>query len=67
MPLDELTPYERGLTLLALWQYRDRMGRDLTAAGDDPFHEIKVMDTIDSAAQKLGGDPAKDLYGAAEY
>ena len=39
------------------------------ATGDatDVEHEISTMDTLDSAARKLGGDPTKDLYGAPEY
>jgi hypothetical protein len=64
---DALTPYERGLTLLALWGYGDHIGRALTAADADPFHEIEVIGAVESAAWKLGGDPAKSWFGAAEY
>jgi hypothetical protein len=63
----DLTSYERRLALGALWGYRQQIGPALTAGGDDEVHEIEVIDALDSAAMKLGGDPAKNMYGAPEY
>ncbi|HEX2042233.1 MAG TPA: hypothetical protein VHF24_06305 [Acidimicrobiales bacterium] len=67
--MDDLTNAERRLVLGALWRFRDTLGRNFNEVDTDEAteHEIQTMELIDSAARKLGGDPAKDLYGAPEY
>lgn len=69
--MDDFTSEERRPVLGALWWYREQLGRDFGAAAgedtDDAFHEMATMDRLDSAVRKLGGDSAKDLYGAPEY
>lgn len=65
--MDDLTNYERRLTLGALWTFRNTVAKDLSAGGDDPVHEIEMIDACDSAAQKLGGDPGEHMYGAPRF
>lgn len=69
--MDDLTPYERRLVLGALWRFRSATAEGLSADGaltaDDAVHEIDFVDAMDSAARKLGGDPAEHLYGAPRY
>ena len=69
--VDDLTSAERRLVLAAIWEFRQGLGKsfDQVKSEDagDAIHEIETMDTLDSAARKLGGDPAKDRYGSAEH
>jgi hypothetical protein len=64
---DDLTSYERRLVLGAMWMNRATVERELNAGGDDPVHIVETMDAFDSAARKLGGDPAIDFYNAAAF
>lgn len=67
---EDLTSAERRLVLGALWNHRDALGRSFDDVGwieDVTMHEIDTMTILDSAAVKLGGDPAKDLYGAGDW
>lgn len=64
----DLTPEERRVALVALWRYRFVEGEAFDAIDivDGPhMNEIAAIDLLDSAARKLGGDPSKELYGAA--
>ncbi len=68
--VDDLTPYERRLTLSALWNHKQNMGKLLGEHHDDAgdeMHELSVMEALDSAAAKLGGDPAATQCGAANH
>ncbi|MGH9277106.1 MAG: hypothetical protein ACRD12_03210 [Acidimicrobiales bacterium] len=69
--MDELTRAERRLVLAALWRFDERLGKDFdVTSGDDSIdavHEIETMDTLNSAARNLGGDPVKEFYGAPEH
>ena len=65
--MDDLTPYERRLVLAAMWSWRNKTADELTRTGDDAVHEIEVVDAMDSAARKLGGDPSEHLYGAPRF
>jgi hypothetical protein len=69
--IEELTNEERRLVLAALWRFRDSLGHSFDTAGmedwGDAVHEIATMNTLDRGARKLGGDPAKHLYGTPEY
>jgi hypothetical protein len=57
--MDDLTESERRLVLAALWRFRGTLGRNFDdATGGDPVHEVETMDTLDTAARKLGGNPA---------
>lgn len=67
---DDLTPYERRLTLGALWHSKAKAVDGLSARSEDDDDALHVQETgeaYDSAARKLGGDPEKDLYGAPEF
>lgn len=61
---DQLRAAPRARRHLGLSTY-DRAHLD--RGGDDPVHEIEVINALDSAAVKLGGDPAKHTYGAPEH
>jgi hypothetical protein len=69
--MEDLTSYERRLLLGAMWRFRNetaaQLGEAGELAGDDASHEISFIDAMDSAARKLGGDPAMDLYGAPQH
>lgn len=69
--MDELTSAERRLVLGALWRFRERLGKDFDGAysddSADAIHETSTMNLLDSAAIKLGGDPAAHLYGAPGF
>ncbi len=63
----DLTSHEPRLLLGALWAFRTRTTKQLEAGGDDLVHIVETLDTCDSAARKLGGDPQLALYGAMRF
>lgn len=69
--MDDLTDYERRLTLGALWNFRNSLERDYDKAmegtADDVTHKREFMAALDSAARKLGGDPSEHMYGAPRF
>jgi hypothetical protein len=68
--VDDLTSAERRLVLGAMWRLRDSTAADLTAAGagwTEDVDQRESVETLDSAARKLGGHPEEYLYGGPRY
>ena len=55
---------------MALWRFRDRLDDDLATVGLADVYagetETAAIEALDGVARKLGGDPAREFYGAAD-
>lgn len=67
---DDLTNFERRLTLAALWNFKYSVVKDIDEQAEDDDDRLRLQETgetCDEAARKLGGDPTKNMYGAPEF
>jgi hypothetical protein len=55
----DLTAQEQRMVLIALWRLRLRLRPDASN-----IRKTALVQAVDSAALKLGGDPEEELYGA---